>query len=197
MKRVFMMFSLFLAVAAIGCGSDEPQLGSVAILDLDAVAKRLGRDLEMADSLQQRESVLNQQLAVVQTSFQNELNEKQSEFGVELADDETQELLGLRRTANLKLNSVRQKAQGNLARYRRSIVNQFREEAKPIARQIAEEKGVKIVLTKNDFVVFSFDSVIDITEEVIARMTAQKTNTAANSTKAKQTPPDSTAKPTN
>ena len=202
MNRCFMILSSFLLVVAIGCGSDETNTGNVAILDLDLVAKRLGRDLEMADSIQQRENVLNQQLAVVQTSFLNTLNEKQTEFGDEPEDDETQELLGMRRNANLKLNAVRQKAQGNLARYRNSVVSQFREEAKPIARQIAAEKGLQIVLTKNEVVVFSYDSVVDITEEVIARMSAlTKSNKGANPATPKQTAPKSTpqsssAKPT-
>ena len=173
MKCFGMVLGLCLTLAAAGCGSDEaPSGGGVAIIDLDLVAKRLGRDVQMTEVIQQRQTNLNQQLAVVQTSFEQQLNDKKAEFGEEPAEQDAQQLLNMQREAILKLNGVRQQAQGNIAQFQQAVINQFREEAKPIARQVAAEKGCPIVLTKNDTVVFAFDSVLDITEDVISRMSA-------------------------
>ena len=46
------------------------------------------------------------------------------------------------------------------------MINRFREEVKSVARKVASDKGLSIVVTKNDSVIFAYDSTVDITNEV-------------------------------
>jgi Skp family chaperone for outer membrane proteins len=148
-------------------------LGTVAVIDLDAVARQIGRSEIMVASIKQREATLNQQLRGVQTSYQQQLRKKQEEFGDEATGDASQQLALLQRQVHHNLNQCRTQAQTDLNRHRLQLIAQFREEVKPLARQVAAEKGLSIVVTKNDAVVFTYTSAVDITDEVATRLIAQ------------------------
>lgn len=193
MKSVFPLLVMSLPLVFSGCDQSKSTGNGVAIVDLDLIAQRLGRDAKMKESIEQRQLNLNQQIVTVQNSFLEQLKTKQSEFGETPTESQTQMLTAMQREANLKLNSVRQQAQGNMSQFQQSVINQFREEAKPIAEKLAAEKGCKIVLTKNDTVIFAFDSVVDITEDMITRM-KQSSKTATPTTPAPQTASSSAPK---
>ena len=71
--RVIATLALVLATTT-GCnhfnGGDNPgdARGSVAIIDLDAAARQLGYDTQMAGALRQQKASLEKQLGVIQTS---------------------------------------------------------------------------------------------------------------------------------
>lgn len=168
---------LTIAIGLAGCGGKKEQasespkvVGAVAVLDLDEVARRLGRDLEMTDSIKQRESSLNQQLVTVQASYQEELKGRKDALGEQPSEQATKELAGLAQQANLKLNEARQQAIGILSQHKANLIRRFRDEAQPVAREVAAAKGLSIIITKNDSVVFAYESAVDITDEVVGRM---------------------------
>ena len=49
-------------------------LGAVAVIDLDAVAQKLGRDKAMSEAIQQHQAALNQQLANIKVSYEKEIS---------------------------------------------------------------------------------------------------------------------------
>jgi Skp family chaperone for outer membrane proteins len=169
--------------------SNESAVGTVAVIDLDAVARQIGGDIQMANSIKQRETSLNQQLQSVQTSFQKQIGDKRDELGGEPTEEETQQFALLQRQANTNLNQIRTQAQNDLNRHRLQLVARFREEARPVARAVAAEKGLSIVVTKNDSVVFTYQSAVDITDEVAARMLARRPATAIQPTEEVAQPP--------
>jgi Skp family chaperone for outer membrane proteins len=160
--------------------------GGVAVIDLDVVAKRLGRDVDMANSVQQRQNSLNQQLAAIQSSFQKQLDETKKEFGEEPTDEQTQQLVTLSQQMRIKLNETQQQARNNLGLHRQAVINQFREEVKPLAQSAAAERGLGIVVTKNDAVIFAHAPSVDISdsvaEKMLANATQKQTGSAASST---------------
>ena len=165
----------------LGCNqSQEP---SVAVVDLDAVAEALGRDDAISAALKAHGSNLNQQVAGVKKSLENQLLAEQTKLGQEPADDGTKQLVNLQRQAELKFNQVTQQARGHLQQFRADLVLKFRAEAQEVARQIAHEKGHSLVMTKNDSVVLVYDEAVDITQAVTERMrdtsTPSRFNTAA------------------
>ena len=178
MCRTICLFLITISlIGTSGCGFfDKSQaggnanVGHVAIIDLDAVASRLGRDAEMANTIKQRENSLNQQLINVKNTFESQLGEKQKDFGEELSDEQTQQLAQMQQQANLQLNQIAQKAQANLNQHRAQVINRFREETKAVARKVAAEQGLSIVVTKNDNVIFTYNSAVDITNDVADRM---------------------------
>jgi len=169
---IFAMAALLLA-ASVGCNKTETAQapgGGVAVIDLDEVARRLGRDLTMTESLKAREGSLTQQLSTVQANYTKQLTDKKDAFGAELTEDQTRALLQMQQQANLQLNQVKQKAVANLTQHKTQLIAQFRDEVKPIAQAAAKARGYSVVATKNDAVVFTYDSAHDITDDVVAEM---------------------------
>ena len=193
--RLIVVCCMFI-VAASGCKPEKSdpapasgnasQAGGVAILDLDEVAKRFGCDKQMSTSIQQREVSLNQQLAAIKSSYEKQIAEKQQEFGATPTEEQEKLLTDIRRKAVASLNKVRQQAKSNLSQHGSLLIQGFRKEVKPIARQIAREKGLSIIVTRNDSVIFDYDTTVDITEGVIEKLLALQS---------KQTPVPATEAP--
>jgi Skp family chaperone for outer membrane proteins len=187
-----MRTSAFVTVAALvslcvsGCGwfggkndteakVEKSVPGRVAVVDLDEIARRVGRDQYMIDTLKQTQQTLNERLEVVQASYVKQIKQKQETLGVgnegvEITDEDTKTLLGMQREAGLNLNQARKEAISSLTQRRTQLVASFRNEVRPIASEVAKEKGLSIVLTKNDTVLFTHEDAVDITDEVAKRL---------------------------
>jgi Skp family chaperone for outer membrane proteins len=179
-----------LLLASIGCNSEKTDvataeapdarptaaqpLGAVAVIDLDDIARRLGRDVAMEKAVKQQESALNQQLQTVQASYNQQINEKQREFGDSLNDEDAKLLLTMKQRANLNLNDARRRAQSELTQHRFKLISLFREEIKPVARDVAKSKGLSIIVTRNDTVIYAYDTAVDITDEVFEKVLARQ-----------------------
>lgn len=167
----------FLTVAGIAClallAGCEPQGGgraAVAIIDLDAVARALGRD----DVIAQQINIANQQLAgqlgQVATNLQQQVQARRDEYDV-IGDEAEQELQQLTAVANQRLQQTQQLAQQRSAQFRQAVINSFRNEVTPYAQKIATERGAVAVVTVATPMLW-FDANADITDEVIAAMRA-------------------------
>ena len=87
--HILATFGLLLAVV-VGCGKftggdDATGAGgaqcSVAIIDLDAVARELGYDQQMASAVEQQKASLEKQLGVIKTSFEEDLAKPKEQLG--------------------------------------------------------------------------------------------------------------------
>jgi len=59
------------------------------------------------------------------------------------------------------------------------LVNQFRDRIKPAARRVAQERGLSVIVTKNDGFVFDYVSTADITDAVVDELLATAPATTA------------------
>jgi len=163
-----------------GCGqeSGEPaaDAGGVAVIDLDAVAVKLGRDGTMANAIKERADSLNEQLKQYQVTLRGQYDQKKHEFETTPAETQEEqerqktELQVIDQQLGTHLNQTRAKAQQNLNVGRLRLIQQFRAEVKPVAQAVASELGLSTVVTKNETVVFAFSSAVDITDQVAERM---------------------------
>lgn len=177
-----------LLLCSSGCGTKtqaQPAakaVGGVGVVDLDAVAKRIGRDIEMNDAVQERVAALNGKLTSLQSSLRRLYEEKQDKFGDEPSPAETKELQATQARMDEQLLEVRRKAEAELATFRQALIDQFREQAKPVLREVAAARGLSIVVPKNDGLLLTIDPAVEITDEVAQKMpatTAGKTEPAA------------------
>ena len=170
MKKLTAVLVALTCLAPTGCDrSTSSNLGPIAVVDLDAVAQKLGKDKQIVQMIEQRQVTLNAQVSATQKTLIDQLNKKKSEFG-ELSEEESKQLAQLQNQANTILATTRTQAQTNLTAYQQEVVDRFRAEAKPIALEIAAKKGCRVVLSKNDSVVFAFDQTVDLTNEVVSAM---------------------------
>lgn len=150
-----------------------PRAGGVAVVDLDEVARRLGRDEEMSQSFKGQADVLNQQLLGAQKSAVAQLEEIRKGLGQEPSAEEAKNFIRLQQSAQVQLTQLKQQAEFALNNHRQQLVNRFREDAKPIAAKVAKDRGMTTVVTRNDSVVFHVEEAVDITEDVVKLMSAE------------------------
>ncbi len=162
------------AVIAFGAGAAGSWLtrskGGVAVVDLDKVAKELGRDVEMANDLRQNQSVLAGKLSAIEKNAVEQLTKMKAELGEAPAEDKAKEFAQSAQNAQVNFNALQKQAVTAIGQRRDVLVASFRQEARPFADKIAKANGANAVMTRNDAFLFSFDNTIDITEQVIAEM---------------------------
>jgi len=213
MRRLFaiLLYGLVAATVLIagGCGTNfwsTPETGGqaagspgrlsgVAIVDLDEVAKQLGADVTLVKEINDGQASLNQQLRNLQSTLQAKYREKSQELDTRPAaagavpDAKKQQLAELERDLNLQLNQAQRTAANELSVYRQRLIQRFREEVVPAAQEIAGQRGLGVVLTKNDSVLLAFDDAHDITAAVVAKLRARRTAATASATNSPSPPP--------
>jgi Skp family chaperone for outer membrane proteins len=180
MRAYFYFTAASLSVLALaGCNrhagsTPTTAVGAVAVIDLDEIARRLGSDKQIVNSISQRQNSLSQQLVDLSKSYSQQIEEQKKKLaesgdakgGVTLANWQHQ--------ANAKLNEVKQQAELQLQQHRATLVAKFREEIKQEARRVAQSRGLSVIVTKNDNVLYDFSPAADITDAVIAELQASR-----------------------
>lgn len=159
---------------AVGCdmthGSRDVRATGVAVIDLDEIARRLGSDKQIAQSVAQRQSTLYQQLVQLAKSYNDQITTRKQTAAKEQTPPERVTLAAFEQEAEAKLTQAKQQAAQNLSAHQAQLVKQFRDQIRPAARRIANERGMSVIVTKNDSVVYDFSQTVDITEAVIAEL---------------------------
>ncbi|HSG91490.1 MAG TPA: OmpH family outer membrane protein [Pseudomonadales bacterium] len=164
-----------LAVAALvllaGCDQFGASRGAaVTIIDLDSVARALGRDDVIAQQINQANQSLSSQLGQVAQNLQQQLTEERDKYDV-LGDEAEAELQQKTAVANQQLQQTQRLAQQKSAQFRTAVINAFRDEVQPYASEIAKARGAVAVITVATPMLW-FDPAADITGEVITAMRA-------------------------
>ena len=199
-------FSLFFVVTAAaasltGCGqmgfsTSSAARGGIAVVDLDKVAAETGRDRQLAQSIELAQNSLNQSLQKTLESANEQLTAKKKAFGEDMSDDQRKELSQMENFAVQKLSQFKNQAQAELAQFRQKQVAAFRAELKPIAHDIAAKRGLSIVIPKNEGLLLSVDSGVDITDEVVKVLRATRpVNTTATADQATTEKKEAASKP--
>jgi Skp family chaperone for outer membrane proteins len=175
--RAQLLVGAILALGLTGCGrtSNEPSAASsaaVAVIDLDEIARRLGSDKQMADAINQRQSALRQKLVELAAAYNEQIAEQQKTLPADQADQAEVTLAAWQQQANDNLNQVRQQAELDLRNHQAQLIQQFRDSVKPAARRVAQARGLSVIVTKNDSVVFDYTAAADITDEVVDALLA-------------------------
>jgi Skp family chaperone for outer membrane proteins len=179
--RISMIVLSGLLTLSAGCGlktADQTEakvaksVGGVGVVDLDMVAKRLGRDIEMNSDVQERLTSLNNKLNTLRDSLRRLYDEKKDRFGETPTEEQEKELQATRDRMDQQLLELKRKSEIELANYRQALVDQFREQAKPVLRDVAAARGLSIVIPKNNGLLLSIDPAVEITDEVATKMPA-------------------------
>lgn len=162
--------SALLVTSVIGCGQDAAPVGTVAIVDLDAVAKGLGEDVELRKAIAAKRRELATKLTTLQRQLDREFKEKKDKFGEEPTDEQTEELQTLRREQSAIINNAQLEAEYSITEHNQRLISRYRAKAKPAAERVAAHKGFTIVMMKNDNLLLTFDDAADITDDVVTEL---------------------------
>ena len=163
----------------------QPAAASVAVVDLDEVAKRTGRSEKLNVAIKEREIVLNREFEAGRAAMESQIAAKVTEFGDAPSDEQKAQLQAMRQESTRQLLMAQQQANNQLTQLRSELIGEFRSEIQPVVQRVAAEKQISLVLTKNDTVVLTFDPLIDITETIADRLTplsGKATNSASSTT---------------
>jgi Skp family chaperone for outer membrane proteins len=177
-----------LALAPTGCGwqSESPRAetpGAVAIIDLDEVARRLGSDRQISSLIAQRQNALTKQVVELAKKYNAQIEEQKAKLTSpegQPAENFDVTVASWQQQASASLTQVKQRAEADLTSTRVQLVTQFRDRIKPAARRVAQERGLSVIVTKND-TVFDFVSTADITDAVVDELLAAAPAVAAPS----------------
>ncbi|MBS0266941.1 MAG: OmpH family outer membrane protein [Planctomycetes bacterium] len=172
-----------LMLACVGCAKSLPgeqaaeksepaekAMGGVGVVDLTMVAKRIRRDVEMNDAVEERRATLNKKLLTLQNSLRRLYEQKKDSFGDDPTEEQVAELKASEERMERELFEVKRKSEAELATFHQSLIDAFREQTKPILREVASERGLSIVIPKNEGLLLTIDPKVEITDEVAARM---------------------------
>ena len=156
----------------LGCNrysgeTDARTAGAVAVIDLDEVASRLGSDKQIADSMTAREAQLRQQLTQLAQSYNQQITERKKAEPEAAGSDKGVQLAAFEQAAEAKFSQVKRQAAADLSAHKAQLITRFRDQIRPAARKIANERGLSVIVTKNDAVIYDYSATVDITDEVI------------------------------
>ena len=163
-----------LSLGLIGC---QPAPRSV-VMDLDAVAKAMGRDVAIAARVEAATQQLNTQLLQAARDMEEELTKLQTQIGSSTNPDQLDQLRQARLRVQQNIQNNKLVAENARNRVRSEQILILRNEVRPIAAQIAKSRQAEVVLLSSQDVMW-FAPSADITSEVIADMRARAGTPAA------------------
>lgn len=171
LKNVLFILSLAFFVSACDQMTGLVSHPSIVIVDLNAVAKALGRDEVMQNEIQEAEAKLKTQLEQIAKNIQDQVVVEKEKLGSKKSEENNIKLQQLALQAQQTFRKEQMAAEQQAAQFRKELVAKFREEVKLVAEPIAiERKAVMVKLVSDDLL--WFDASNDITGEVINRMRA-------------------------
>jgi len=170
MSQVFRN-SLWLLLPTIlaGCSQESSQVGTVAIVDLDAVAKGLGEDLELGKAIVAKRKELAAELTVLRRKLDQEYKTMKEKLGEDPNEEQTKKLRSLKQKHAAIIRNAQLEAEYKASAHNNKLIGRYRAKARPVAKRVASRMGFAIVMLKNDSLL-SYDDAVDITNEVVAEM---------------------------
>jgi len=166
-----MKIRLLAALAAVvmisACGHESGS--GIAVLDLDAIASATGQDEEIARRAQAGSDELAAQLEALVAQLDKEIEEKRAELGPGATEEQLAEISA---AAQQQFTDSQNFARQQATQLRNNLIQQFIDQVRPIAAEIAERKGASAILTESP-ALFWHDADMDLTDEVIAEVRAR------------------------
>ncbi len=187
MRLSRLILLLAFAIGLAGCDKlqlempKSAQAADVAVLDLQAVAKALGRDDDFKQQLEGAGKQLGEQLTQVSSALQNQLREEQAKLGENPTDEARGKLRQMAAEAQRKFQQSQLQARQKARQFQLQLATQFRKDVQPVATEVARAKGASVVMLSNTLM--WFEPAVDITAEVIGKMRSMSSDQPAAETK--------------
>ena len=156
------------AVAAsamlLGCGLESG--GRVAILDLDRVAKAIGRDDAMARTIQEASDKRQANVEQVRKNYLSQLTAEKEKIGRNPSQAEQDQLNQMTATAETRLRGLLKQGEQEENQLRVKLIQDLRDEVEPVVRRVAAARNLDVVMLKQAYMLY-VDATSNITDDVI------------------------------
>ncbi|MDA1016289.1 MAG: OmpH family outer membrane protein [Planctomycetota bacterium] len=150
------------------------QKGGVAIVDLDDVLKQLQLKQAFEATVLQRREQSREQLSSLLIKLRDQYEAKKKAYGDQPSETQAKELQVIYDEINRTYAEARTKADAALAGFQANYIQDFRNKVAPLARRIALDRGLSIVITKNPTNILWFDPELDLTDQVVEALRDQR-----------------------
>lgn len=145
----------------------------VAVVNLDRVAEALNRVEPVQKRMEEKKVELVNRLRLLNEGYQREISELMSKYGSEPTLEERREIAERQQAAIKSVEEAMKQGRNELSQYEQTLRQEFQDEVRPIAFQIAIDAGYPVVLTSSQVFAYRVGSPQDITERVIKHMRVQ------------------------
>jgi len=189
-------FSFFAAAGVFfgGCNPPAATSNSSVVVDLDAVARAMGRDLVIERKVEQATQALNTKLLAAADSMEKEYKKQQDAAGASPTDEQRAKLKQMAQRIQETIQSNKEIASQARERVRLDQIQSFRNDVKAVAAKIAEKQHAAMVVVAGQEVLW-FKPTADITAAVIADMRTQALSPSESDTNAAASNAPSQASP--
>ena len=178
--KKLLTFLIMSCLATVGCnGKKEKEMEEksasvvtdasdlIAVIDLNAVAREIGASTKIDLALKKHEEELVSQFNGLKAELGRRVGELQS-ANDDLNDQKQNQLDELTADNSAKLTMQAQAAQTQLSTHHSKLKQQLLNQIRPVAYEVAKERGMQLVLTVSQ--VYAAGPEVNITEEVIKRI---------------------------
>jgi Skp family chaperone for outer membrane proteins len=162
----------------------------IAIVDLDLVASDLGIIEYNTITIENLVTVEDSTLLTLQNNLQTQMAGVVEEAGDDPTDEQKQRIAETNRNLNIQLGQAREQATAKVNMKRTELVREFQDALRPLALNLAKQKGYSAVFCKVMPPVFAYDDSIDLSAElaVIAKEAGLAKEAPERIPKPEQTP---------
>ena len=175
MKSVLTVFLALMLIGSAEVATASSMRGRVAVVDLDAIAKTLGRDKvitnEVGRYLKTKQADINKE----RDQLKAELAKEEKKLGKSPKPAQKADYENMARRSELQLRKDVIDARRGAVELRGKLISEFTDEVKPVAARLAKKKGFGLVLVKQPGMLFIDDSA-DITAEVAKTLKARESH---------------------
>lgn len=168
---------LLLVLVSLIAGCDRNDSGRVAVIDLDKIASVLGRDKVIAERVQVFATEQESKLTQLRDMLRANLEQEQEKLGEKPAREEQAKLNQLAQNSEITLRQEVGKVEEAAGQLRISLVMDFKKEVEPVARKIAAQRGMGVIMIKQNAMLYIAPA-SEITRDVVDAL--QKMNLTAN-----------------
>ncbi|NOY66008.1 MAG: OmpH family outer membrane protein [Gammaproteobacteria bacterium] len=170
MKNLTKLLILFVSLTVITACNQQAPSSTIGIINLGKISDETGNAEKIKSELEKIRTRLQQELQSVQMNLQKSFQENQDKIGKTPTDEQRMQLGKMLADAQNKLKMAQTSAAIELKNKREELVIQLRDTVRPIANKIAQQRGMSIVIIKNDNLLLGYDKKVDITDAVITEM---------------------------
>ena len=176
MKNAWIVMLLAIA-GAVSTGCNKPEeataaanqdrvVGLVAVVDLDEVAKKLGKTEKWERELSDARKAFASQLQQKKEALQKQLAEQEKALGETPSDEDKAKLRSALLAANQQLAADDRELATRWQQQRATLVSNFRQQMEALTLKVAKAKGFTVVVTKTP-TMLACDPSADITQAVL------------------------------
>lgn len=175
MRRLLKGCIAIATTLTLGACSQPP---TVAVVDVDNVIEKTPLSTLLVNSMQEARTQLASELGGGEARIKEKISAFKQKVGVPPSEQEQQVLQKMNKELAVLHKNAIQKANQKMAQLEKELTQSALVHIRRAAKEVADEKGYEIVLTKNDKSLLYYSEGVDITVDV-AQKVIHKGNKAA------------------